>query len=313
MKRPKNIPVELDPWLRPVDALLLLYQMVLGLVVLTGRSQTQGTVWLGWHLGGSLILLMICRATVGKTGGALVFLREWYPLILMPLLYKEVGPLVHSYFDWTVDPILYSLDLRLFLGGGPALWIWQQSHPPALWVNELFHVGYGSYFLLMPIGGFALWYRAPREKFRTYMFTLGLTYYTSYLLFILLPAHSPRFFLEGLRDTLPGYAWSNLLKLTMDGNAYPGGSFPSSHVAAAFIVFGTSPYLGRWKIPLFLMTLVLFAGTVWGRYHYVSDLAVGLLLGAYYLKVAPSVERFFQSRLAGFPALALGRSTTRSR
>jgi len=313
MKKPGPPPANIGPWLRPVDALLLLYQIILGCVVVTGRSQVQGSVWLAWHLGGSLVLLLVCRATAGKTGGALVFLREWYPLILMPLLYKEVGPLVHGYFDWTLDPILYSLDRRVFLGGGPALWEWQQAHPPARWVNEFFHVGYGAYFLLMPIGGFALWFRAPRAKFRTYMFALGLTYYASYLLFILLPAHSPRFFVEGLRDPLPGYAWSDLLKLTMDENAYPGGSFPSSHVAAAFIVFGTYPYLGRWKGPLFLLTLVLFAGTVWGRYHYVSDLAAGLLLGAFILKTAPSVERFFQNRLDRFPILALGRSSTRSR
>jgi membrane-associated phospholipid phosphatase len=126
------------------------------------------------------------------------------------------------------------------------------------------------------------------------MFALCLTYYAHYLMFILLPAHSPRYFIPGLREALPGYLWSAILKILVEGNAYPGASFPSSHVAAACIVFMAYPRLGRFKTPVLILTLLLFAGTVWGRYHYISDLAAGLAMGWFFLKISPRVEAVFQ-------------------
>jgi hypothetical protein len=296
----KNHPRHLSTWLRPVDALVLVYQALVGLIVLLGDAPVDRLQWLSVHLVGSALVLWFCWATRDRTRGFANFLREWYPLIVMTFLYKEVGPLVHALFPGSLDAALARVDETVFLGGGPALWRWQQAVPPPRWLNEFFHVGYGFYFFLMPIGGVALWLYASRERFRTYMFALCLTYYAHYLLFILLPAHSPRFFLasEGLREPLPGYLVSDFVRLLVEGNAYPGGSFPSSHVAAAVQVFMAYQVLGRLRLPIVAVTLTLFAGTVWGRYHYVSDLAAGFLAGCFFLWVSPRVELWVRGWIA---------------
>jgi membrane-associated phospholipid phosphatase len=278
-------------WLRPVDVLILVYQVLLGVVVMLGNVPVNRSAWLLVHVIGSCLIIWFCHAMSGKTEGFWYFVREWYPLIVMTFLYKEVGPLVHALTPDSLDALLTKTDETVFGGGGPALWRWQEAHHPARWLNEYFHIGYSFYFLLMPMGGFVLWFRSSREHFRTYMFALSLTYYVHYLLFILCPAHSPRFFIQGLREPLPGYFVSNLLHRIVEGNAYPGGSFPSSHVAAALVVFFmTQKALGKWRIPVLLVTLTLFAGTVWGRYHYVSDLVAGFLMGLLLLKLSPILE-----------------------
>lgn len=286
------VPTSREPWLRPVDILVILYQVLLGLVVFGGNAPVDRGSWLVWHAAGTALILWGCWALRDRVSGFWFFLREWYPLIVMTFLYKEIGPLVHAIHPGSLDASLIQADSTWFGGGGPALWKWQQTCPPPRWLNEWFHAGYSFYFFLMPIGGFALWFRADRGRFRTYMFALALTYYIHYLLFILLPAHSPRFSIEGLREPLPGYLLSDLLRRIVEGNAYPGGSFPSSHVAASVQVAMAYRYLGRWKIPVVVMTLTLFAGTVWGRYHYVSDLVAGLATGCLLLWAAPRVERF---------------------
>jgi hypothetical protein len=275
-----------------VDVLVLVYQAALAFPVFLGVAPVDPFRWLAVHVLGSLFILWFCWFTREKTKGLLHFLREWYPLIVMTFLYKEVGPLVHAIFPDTLDALLTSTDERLFWGGGPALWRWQQACPPDRWVNEWFNLGYGFYYFLMPIGGLALWLNSTKTRFRTYMFALALTYYVHYLLFILLPAHSPRFYLAGLREPLPGYWFSDFVRFLVEGNAYPGGSFPSSHVAAAVVVMMAYSALGRWRIPVILFTLTLFAGTVWGRYHYVTDLAAGFFAGGILLKIAPHVEDF---------------------
>ena len=289
----------ISSWLRPVDLLILAYQVLLGAVVMLGNVPVNRAAWLLVHVIGSCLILWFCHAMKGKTEGFWYFVREWYPLIVMTFLYKEVGPLVHALTPHTLDAVLARTDETVFLGGGPALWRWQEAHHPARWLNEFFHIGYGFYFFLMPIGGFALWFRSSREHFRTYMFALSLTYYVHYLLFILLPAHSPRFYIPGLREPLQGYFVSDALHKIVEGNAYPGGSFPSSHVAAATVVFlMTYKAVGKWKFPLLGVTITLFAGTVWGRYHYVSDLAAGLLTGLLLLKTSPIVESWVSRCIA---------------
>jgi hypothetical protein len=280
--------------LGPVEILVLSYQVLVGLVVFFGRLDVPKGPFLLWHLGGSILLVWFCRAVPSGRQDFAGFVREWYPLIVMLFLYREVGPLIHGLFEGSLDQLLFNMDRSLFLGGGPALWEWQATHPPSRWLNEFFNVGYGFYFFLMPIGGFALWLKGTRTEFKTYMFSLTLTYFAHYLLFILLPAHSPRYFIPGLREALPGFLWSDILKVAVEGNAYPGASFPSSHVAAACVVFMAYPRMGRWKILFFSLTLLLFAGTVWGRYHYVSDLAAGLLTGWFFYRFSPSVEAVFQ-------------------
>jgi membrane-associated phospholipid phosphatase len=141
------------------------------------------------------------------------------------------------------------------------------------------------------LSALVLYFRAPISRFRTFMFSLSFTYYLHYLVFIFLPAESPRFFMPGLRESLKGYWVSDWLQSAVENNAFPGGSFPSSHIAASVICFMVYPYLGKWRFPVFFLTLTMFAGTIYGRYHYFVDVAAGLGVGLCCYYLAPWLER----------------------
>ena len=71
---------------------------------------------------------------------------------------------------------------------------------------------------------------------------------------------------------------------------------PSSHTAVALVVLfyarRTQPRLAIWLAP-FVFTLVV--ATFWGRFHYLSDTVIGVLVGFAAILL---VERFAQRRLA---------------
>jgi membrane-associated phospholipid phosphatase len=77
----------------------------------------------------------------------------------------------------------------------------------------------------------------------------------------------------------------------VEGNAYPGGSFPSSHIAAAVVALACLPYLGRWAWPVLFLTLLMALGTLYGRYHYFVDVLAGLAVGLACLYLGPWLER----------------------
>ena len=60
----------------------------------------------------------------------------------------------------------------------------------------------------------------------------------------------------------------------------PGAAFPSSHVAATFLIaWWGSKHFGRMKIFYWLTCLFLSIATVYCMFHYAVDVIGGLLLG----------------------------------
>jgi len=158
-------------------------------------------------------------------------------------------------------------------------------------LNEFFSVGYAFYFVLLFVSALSLYFRAPLSKFRTFLFSLCFTYYLHYLLFVFLPASSPRFYMPGLRESLKGYWVSDWLQSAVENNAFPGGSFPSSHIAAAVICFRAFPFLGKWRFPALFLMAVMLVGTIYGRYHYFVDVVAGLGVGLCCYFLAPLIEK----------------------
>jgi membrane-associated phospholipid phosphatase len=275
----------------PVDSLVLCYQVVIsGVVVFSKIDLEDKTRLLAGHFLFFIGLLIVLRIIQSVEDPVVQFLREMYPLILMLFFYKEIGLLIHGYFDWSLDDWLLNKDYQL---GHIALSLWhlQQFHPPARFLNELFSLGYGFYLVLIPLAALTLYFKAGLSDFRTFLFSISLTYYLCYLLFIFLPAESPRFYIPDLRQSLQGYYVSDWVHRVVEGNAFPGGSFPSSHIAASIICLRCFPYLGRWRYLTGFFTLLLFLGTIYGRYHYFIDVTAGLVVGLVCYVVAPWLEK----------------------
>jgi membrane-associated phospholipid phosphatase len=71
-----------------------------------------------------------------------------------------------------------------------------------------------------------------------------------------------------------------------------GGCMPSSHVAVTMVVFVFAYKYSR-RLFYFLGPLILslFIGTVWGRFHYLSDVIAGILVGLLSLYLAKRIEK----------------------
>ena len=280
-----------EPWVKPVDSLVLLYQIVMSVIILTGNLSFDDKMHLvGLHALAFLALAVFLWNIRNFSNPVINFVREFYFLATMLFFYREVGLLVHQYFDWTLDDWLFGVDSEMGKIG-MRIWNLQQFYPPNRLLNEIFSIGYSFYFLLMPLAALVLYFRAPLSKFRIFMFTLAFTYFLHYILFIFLPAESPRFYMPGLRESLQGYWVSDWLQLAVEKNAFPGGSFPSSHIAAAVVCLMAYPYYGKWRHFILLLTLMLFAGTIYGRYHYFVDVVAGLGVGLCCCFMAPWLEK----------------------
>ena len=82
----------------------------------------------------------------------------------------------------------------------------------------------------------------------------------------------------------------------------PGAAFPSSHVAATFLIawWGTK-YFGRMKIFYWLTCLFLPIATVYCMFHYAVDVIGGLLLGVLAILTFNWVDRkrYYEKTLQG--------------
>ncbi len=280
-----------EPWIHPVDSLTLLYQLVMMVLIGAGNLplQDKARLWLG-HSAFFMVLLSFLWLSRSVTVEPIPFLRKFYPLLVMVFFYKEIGLLVHQYFEWDLDEWLFRADGVLGYVG-MSVWNFQQFYPPHRLLNELFNAAYGFYFLLIPLCAIVLFQKGTTRELRTFVFSIAFTFYLHYLLFMFLPAESPRFFLPGLREALRGYWVSDLLQSVVEKNAFPGGSFPSSHIAASVVCLGTLRHFEKWRVLVLFLTLGMFAGTIYGRYHYFVDVLAGLGVGLACSFLAPWLER----------------------
>ncbi len=212
--------------------------------------------------------------------------RDWFPLPLLILAYREMGwfaPPRHTYElerSWVVwDRILlYDLGLRAAIESlGPVF-------PSVLEI---------AYSLVYAIPYFALatLYAYRRgERADRYLFPLALAVLGAYALFPYFPSEPPRTVFPG--QDFPSYStvFRRFNWALLSGYGIHTSVFPSAHVSAAFasaLAMRRVLPEARWVWRVLLAMVILIAtATIYGRYHYAVDvlagaaLAVGAVLGA---------------------------------
>lgn len=118
-------------------------------------------------------------------------LRVWYPLLLGPWLYQEVALLnrvVHGgrYFDGAVQ----ALEATLFGGQPSQTWL---PAAPWLWLSELLHAAYLSYYFLVFVPPLILHRQGQRRAAAVVVGVLMLVSVLHYLVFIYFPVQGPRY------------------------------------------------------------------------------------------------------------------------
>ncbi|HEX8536633.1 MAG TPA: phosphatase PAP2 family protein [Cystobacter sp.] len=209
----------------------------------------------------------------------LSFVASFWLLPVVALGHGAMCPLVTAVTPGLQDAQLATLDQRLF--GAQVSVVLGQLSPP--WLTEFLLFCYYGYFLWPLVLGVTLYFAGKREAFDEYLLALSLFFAFNFVLYSLVPAIGPRYFLYGaFPETLQGVWFTPYLESAMRQPGFAKDCFPSGHTGATLVVL---VYALRFERRVFRVMLLpglgLIAATLVGRFHYATDLmcAVPLLLG----------------------------------
>jgi membrane-associated phospholipid phosphatase len=218
---------------------------------------------------------------------ALGIARDWLPLLLMLLAYREMGwfALPHQGHALEAHWVIWD---RIILHGGAKAAI--EAFGPIL--PSLLEIAYTLVYALAPFALATLYIYGHRDEADRLLLIFAVGVLLCYAQFPCWPSQPPRvaFFGEDLPlyDTI--FRRFNLWILGSYG--IHTSVFPSAHVAGAFSVA-----FGMWRAmpgtkwvsrSLLAVALVIAVATVYGRYHYAADAGAGFLMAV----LALAVERY---------------------
>src|SRR5207344_739602 len=265
-------PVDFARWTTTLTASYL--AITAGLIATVGNA-VPGRAWLvAVHLTLVGSLLILNRAS--PSAGILRVIRDWHPLMLFPLLYKEVELLAAVIGDWRLSVAIPAWESALF-GGQPSLYLSERLAFVPL--SEYLHFCYLSYVIVIPSVA-AYWYVSGRRvAFGELLLLLSTVLLSSYLFFILLPVDSPYYLSPRLGPPLSGHFFFDLVHQISARGGARGGAFPSAHVSGAIVVSLVAwRHQRRLAYLLVPITGSVMIATVYGRFHYVLDTLAGAAL-----------------------------------
>ncbi len=212
---------------------------------------------------------------------------DWLPLLLVPALYEELAPLnlmVHAgrYFD----SMILAVEHAVF--GMPSRDL--ATAFPSLWLSEILHAGYLSYYFIIFIPPFILYLNRRYNAYRRAVFTVVLSFFLHYVFFIYFPVQGPRYLFPTPTGEIARGALFKLTHVLLEAGSSRGAAFPSSHVGVSvtmtLVMMRFKP-----KLSIFLaaLTILLANGAVYGGFHYATDAFFGLVLGTLAVLIAPRV------------------------
>lgn len=271
-------------WSLPI-VLALAYLAVHMIFLLTARHPPRQRLrLLAWD---ALLAAALAALLVASAGSGFVpeFLRLWGPVVFFWWAYLWAGRVLHVYHApgrcW--DGPLIRWEGRLL--GQPSRWMARYG---GRLTAEAMHLFYASYYLYTPVVGTALHLRGRLNDFESMSFAVLLGYLVSYSCYTLIPVWGPRWglleegLIEGGRPALKGYAVTAFMnRLMYQGPAHKGGAMPSGHASTAVIFAVWCGRLWGWEglAAGWLIAVGMMVSSVYGRYHYVADVAAGALLG----------------------------------
>jgi membrane-associated phospholipid phosphatase len=264
-----------DIWRRAnfTDRLLLIYFTALGVAIAIRHDRVAG-----WP---SFLAL---HATVIVVIAALVWQSKrwshahaWYPLVIPLLAFPEAALLHDLFVDTWRDSYLLAFEAALF-PQPPTVWLGRFS---SVFFSELVQLGYLAYFVFLPIVAAVLYAKPNRQPFFALMAATMLGYVICYAIFLIFPTEGPAHTLRHLHaQPLPGGPLHSTVLFLQRAGTH-GNAFPSAHVVGAIVpvIFAWRyvPQLVSWLLPLLVLMGI---GAVYDRYHYASDMAGGLAIGA---------------------------------
>lgn len=259
--------------LNATDRITILYNFMLVIFTFIFRAKIAAYAYhLAFNL--SVILIVLLLSFRRKSSLSVCTVSLWYPFILYGLLYYQTGFINRVVVPQFFGSFFMNLDVWIF-GEFPAFFL-RGRHGNAF-LDEFFHFFYFSYYLAIPHTGVLL-FRKDVKLFKSFVFQLSSLFYLCFVIFILLPVEGP----IALRNEYfhQGGLFQAIVDFIYIGAEKPGAAFPSSHVAAMFLVaWWGSTHFRRMKIPYWLTCLLMSIATVYCMFHYAVDVIAGLLIG----------------------------------
>ncbi len=276
----------------PVDWIILAYCLLMvGFILLFGRPIQQFADELFFFVGVAALIVLIVRFMGASASPVSRFIRLLYPAVLFTAFYRMTGGLMFLVHDRFLDYQLTAFEIALF-GFEPSLYIDRYLLNP--WLTEIFMATYFSYYLMLPLFVLALYFTARHELLRRALASICLTFFTGYLLFFLYPVEGPRWHhMDQYLHRVEGPFFRQMVEYLQATGSVRGGCVPSTHVAVAVIVMLYTFKISRpfgWFLTAVNVGMAI--GTVWGRYHYATDAAIGTAIAivAYWI-----VEKYHPS------------------
>jgi membrane-associated phospholipid phosphatase len=220
----------------------------------------------------------------GERTAVIGLVRDWLPLALILLAYREMGwlALPHNGHAFETRWVIWD---RAILHGGLAATV--EAFGSVL--PSVLEIAYALVYALAPFCVAVLYLYRRRDRVDRFLFIFALGVLFSYAQFPLWPSEPPRTVFWG--QDLPAYLTVfRRFNLWMVGNyGIHTSCFPSGHVAAAFSAcFGMRQVLPEHKWVgrfLLVMALLIATATVYGRYHYLADAAAGFSVAVFALAI----------------------------
>jgi membrane-associated phospholipid phosphatase len=262
----------------PFDHLTIAYCWIIIILTLNfARPIGDYYTLLAYHMGAIILILILAQFGRSRTSRITIFFRLFYPLLLMTFFYRFSGDLVNIVVNHVFDSQVTGMEKSII---GVNLTLWLDNHLNTF-MTELMSAAYFSYYLMIPGLAFVLFFDRRDREIKLFVTATCATFFISYLMFILYPVIGPRFhFAELYQNDLTGPFFRKTVNYIIDNAAFRGGAMPSSHVAEAFVVMVFAIRSYRRKAYFMIPVVIgLALGTVYGRFHYLTDVFAGILIG----------------------------------
>jgi len=261
---------------RPVDWFTIAYLGLTLPVLLLHLDHPDAILLALLHVAG-IAALIAFRKSDRFRGTRMEIWFDFYPLPLFALFYSEVEILNHLLHGGRMfDPWIQSFEERLF-GSEPSRDLARRWPNPIL--GEYLHLGYFSYYFLAPTLAFTLRFRRSYVAYQRAIACVALTFYISFIIFILMPVAGPYYSFTPPDVNQVGIILPRLVRWLLNRGSSVGAAFPSSHVAVSVTVWIMAMrYHSKLSVIYAFLVPALALGTIYGGYHYATDVIAGLLL-----------------------------------
>jgi membrane-associated phospholipid phosphatase len=265
--------------IQPMDVTILVYLGVIGILVIPfhrGVHRWPAVPFI--HAVICFFLLEVIRLNSLKKNRLLDFIRTFYPVLWIGFAWLEMDRLVTMIFPFWANALVVKLDLMLF-GAHPSVWVQTIFRP---WLTELMNFFYFIYYLFLMMVTFPLYFRGRQQETFNILFLVSFMFAVCFFLFLIFPAEAAWVVLKDLHTVQPkGGFFLHLIQFLQARGSIRGGAFPSSHVAAAFVIaLCALRYQRKTGLVIFPLAVGVALATVYCRYHHAIDAVAGILLGS---------------------------------